>query len=279
MHDTGQSEFRLTGFEGKVAVVTGAGRMRSIGHAIARDLAQAGCDVALTGTDRSPETFPAEEQELGWRGVDSVVEEIRGFGRRAITKVMSVNDPAACEELGIDVLEAFGRVDILVNAAAAPRGIHHMPVVDLPIDIWHKVQGVNLNGTFYMSRIFAQHMVAGGRGGSIINISSISGKTLRATRTAYAAAKVGVHALTSGMAKELGKDRIRVNAICPGYILTSRLDIVPLDERTKMIANIPLGRAGLPEDISAMALFLASDQGAWISGQQWNVDGGQVTMH
>jgi 3-oxoacyl-[acyl-carrier protein] reductase len=271
--------FALTGFEGKVAAVTGAGRMRSIGRAIALDLARAGCDVALTGTGRSPESYPAEEREAGWRDVESVADEIRAMGRRAMTSTMSINDPAACEQLAGDVVSELGRVDVLVNAAAAPRGNDHARVIDMEIEAWQRSIDINLNGAFYMCRAFGRRLVEGERGGSIVNISSIASKMMREMRSAYSAGKVGMNALTSSMAKELGSSGIRVNSICPGYILTSRLEDVPADVRPKMIQEIPLGRAGMPEDISAIVVFLASDQGAWITGQQWNIDGGQVTMH
>jgi 3-oxoacyl-[acyl-carrier protein] reductase len=271
--------FALTGLDGKVAVVTGGGRMRSIGRAIALDLARAGCDVALTGTGRAPETYPAEEQDVGWRDVESVAEEIRALGRRAMTHTMSIRDPAACEELASEVVSELGRVDVLVNAAAAPRGKDHARVVDMEIEAWQRSIDINLNGAFYMCRAFGRRMIDGERGGSIVNISSIASKMMREMRSAYSAGKVGMNALTSSMAKELGSAGIRVNSICPGYILTSRLEDVPADVRPRMIQEIPLGRAGLPEDISAIVVFLSSDQGSWITGQQWNVDGGQVTMH
>ena len=273
------SGFTLTGLDGKVAVVTGAGRMRSIGRSIALDLARAGCDVALTGTGRPPESYPEEEKEAGWRDVESVAEEIRGLGRRAMTRTMSIDDEDACDRLADEVVTELGRVDVLVNAAAAPRGKDHARVVDMETDAWRRSIDINLHGTFYMCRAFARKMVAAGQGGAIINISSIASKMMREMRSAYSAGKVGMNALTSAMSKELGSDGIRVNSICPGYILTSRLDDVPADVRPTMVKDIPLGRAGEPEDISAIVVFLASDQGAWITGQQWNVDGGQVTMH
>ena len=194
----------LTGLEEKVAVVTGAGRMRSIGRPIAVELARAGCDVVLTGTGRAPERYPDDEQEAGWRDIDSVADEVRALGRRALPVVSDVSDPDAVDALAQRVVDEFGRVDIVVNNAASARGDDRVPVVDLPIEEWRTVIDVNLNGTFYMSRAFGQRLVAQGEGGSIVNISSIGGKMMAARTAAYSASKAGIHALTCAMASELG---------------------------------------------------------------------------
>src|SRR3954451_15879750 len=268
----------LTGLEDKVAVVTGAGRMRSIGRPIAVELARAGCDVVLTGTGRPPERYPDDEKEAGWRDIDSVADEVRALGRRAFPIVSDVSDPDAVEALAQQVVDELGRVDIVVNNAAAARGDDRVPVVDLPVDLWRRIIDVNLNGTFYMSRAFGQRLVAQGDGGSIVNISSIGGKMMAARTAAYAASKAGIHALTCAMASELGSDDIRVNAICPGIIDTFRLDDIPRGERWDAMVQrqIPLGRAGSGDDIAWMAVYLCSDQGSWITGQLYTVDGGTL---
>jgi 3-oxoacyl-[acyl-carrier protein] reductase len=268
----------LSGLEGKVAVVTGAGRMRSIGRPIAVELARAGCDVVLTGTGRPPERYPDDEREAGWRDIDSVADEIRALDRRALPVVSDVSDPDAVEALADRVLDELGRVDIVVNNAGAARGDDRVPVVDLPVDQWRTVIDVNLNGTFYMSRTFGQRLVAQGEGGSIVNISSIGGKLMGAKTAAYAASKAGIHALTCAMATELGRENIRVNAICPGIIDTFRLDDIPRGERWDAMVQrqIPLGRAGTGEDVAWMAVYLCSDQGSWITGQLYTVDGGTL---
>src|SRR5262245_7333948 len=113
--------FELTGLEGKVAVVTGAGRMRSIGRQISIALAQAGCDIVPTGTGRSPERYPDDEKASGWRDIDSVAEEVRALGRRAMPAVMDVADEQQAQDLIDKTVREFGRVDILVNNAAAAR--------------------------------------------------------------------------------------------------------------------------------------------------------------
>ena len=272
--------YELTGLDGKVAVVTGAGRMRSIGRPIAVELARAGCDVVITGTGRDPATFPDEEQAAGWRDIASVAEEIESLGRRAVPIVSDVSSPDAADALATRVVDELGRVDILVNNAGAARAGDRVPVVELSTETWRAVLSVNLDGAFYMSRSFARRMLDAGRGGSIVNISSVGGKIGGPNTAAYSASKAGLHALTQAMSRELGSAQIRVNAVCPGIIDTSRLDDMRRAKTFEQIvaANVPLGRAGTGEDIATITVFLCSDQGAWITGQQWNVDGGQVTI-
>jgi 3-oxoacyl-[acyl-carrier protein] reductase len=268
----------LSGLDGKVAVVTGAGRMRSIGRPIAVELARAGCDVVLTGTGRPPERYPDDEKAAGWRDIDSVAEEVRALGRRALAVVSDVADPEAVDALAARVVDQLGRVDIVVNNAGAARGDDRVPVVDLAVDQWRTVIDVNLNGTFYMSRAFGRRLIEQGDGGSIVNISSIGGKMMAARTAAYAASKAGIHALTCAMSSELGGNGIRVNAICPGIIDTYRLDDIPRGEAFDDLVTrrIPLGRAGSGEDIAWMTVYLCSDQGSWITGQLYTVDGGTL---
>jgi NAD(P)-dependent dehydrogenase (short-subunit alcohol dehydrogenase family) len=121
-------------------------------------------------------------------------------------------------------------------------------------------------------------MVAQGEGGSIVNISSIGGKIMAARTAAYAASKAGIHALTCAMASELGSSQVRVNAICPGIIDTYRMDDIPRGEQWDALVarQVPLGRAGTGEDVAWMTVFLCSDQGSWITGQLYTVDGGTL---
>jgi len=267
--------------DGRVAVVTGAGRMRSIGRPIAVELAKAGCHVVITGSGRSPDTFPDDERAAGWRDIDSVAEEIETEGRRALAVVNDVTDADAVDALADRVVQEFGRVDIVVNNAGAPRGADRVPVVDVDLDVWRHVIDVNLHGAFYMSRSFGRRMIDQGEGGSITNISSIAGKLLPGNAVAYAASKAGLQALTAGMAREVAAHGIRVNALCVGIVDTSRMDDVPRGAAwDDLVArNVPLGRAGTGVDIANVVIFLASDAGAWITGQSYNVDGGQVVAH
>jgi NAD(P)-dependent dehydrogenase (short-subunit alcohol dehydrogenase family) len=268
----------LTGLEGKVAVVTGAGRMRSIGRSIAVELARAGCDVAVTGTGRDPARYPDDEKAAGWRDIESVADEIRSLGRRAAPIVSDVSDQRAVDDLAARVLDELGRVDFVVNNAGAARGEDRVPVIDLAPDAWRKVIEVNLNGTFYMSHVFGRILVEQGTGGAIVNISSIGGKWMAARTAAYAASKAGIHALTCAMSQEVGPSGVRVNAVCPGIIDTYRLDDISRGEAWDQLvaSQIPLRRAGTGEDIAWMVAYLCSEQGSWITGQFYTVDGGTL---
>jgi 3-oxoacyl-[acyl-carrier protein] reductase len=273
--------YELTGLTDKVAVVTGAGRMRSIGRPIAVELARAGCDIVLTGTGRAPDRYPDDEKAAGWKDIESVAEEVRAVGRRATTVVSNVADQAAVESLAERVMGEYGRVDIVVNNAGAARGGDRVPVIDLDPALWRNVIDVNLTGSFLMSKVFGRLLVDGGRGGSIVNISSIAGKILPPSTAAYAASKAGLQALTASMSGEVGQYGVRVNAICPGIIDTSRMDDLGRGEVWDQFvkSRIPLGRAGTGDDIAYAVVYLCSDQGAWVTGQSWNVDGGTVVQH
>lgn len=270
----------LTGFDGKIALVTGAGRMRSIGRPIALTLARAGCDVVLTGTGKSPELYPPEERAAGWRDIESVADEIRALGRRALPVVSDVTEPAAVETLAERIGAEFGAVDFLVNNAGSTRGEDRQSVVSLPVAEWQRVIDTNLNGTFYMCRTFAQQMIAAGRGGAIVNISTLGARLLAAGTAAYAGSKLAINGLTTILSGELGQHGIRVNGVCPGLIDTSRIDDMGRGDAWNGLirAFIPLGRAGTGEDIANAVAFLCSEQGSWISGQNLYVDGGYTNV-
>jgi len=269
----------LTGFKGRVAIVTGAGRMRSIGRPIAVELARAGCDVVITGTGRSPKDYPIDEQVAGWRDIDSVADEIRSLGQRCLSVVSDVADATAVDALVAQTIHELGRIDFVVNNAGAARGPDRFNVVDLDPAEWNNVINVNLNGTFLLSRATAKHWLALEQPGCIINISSVGGKIAGPGTAAYSASKAAIHALGAAMAAELGPNGIRVNAICPGIVDTSRLDDIDRGEHWERLRNIiPLRRHGTGSDIANMCVYLCSDQGSWITGQAINVDGGQLTI-
>ena len=273
------SAMALTGLQGKVAVVTGAGRRRSIGRPIAVELARAGCDVVITGTGRPAERYPDDEKAVGWRDIESVADEVRALGRRAWPVVTDVADASAVEDLADGVMREFGRVDVVINNASAARGPDRVPVIDLELAEWHKVMNVNLNGTFYMSRAFGRRLVEQGRGGCIINISSVGGKLMAGTTAAYSASKAGIHAcrrvpwLTSSVAAASGSMPYARGSSTRSEWMTSRVG-EPFDRMVR--AQIPLGRAGTGEDVAWMVIYLCADQGSWISGQLYTVDGGMV---
>ena len=180
------------------------------------------------------------------------------------------------EQLAERVLAEFGRVDFVINNAGSTRGADRVPATQLPVDLWRSVMAVNLDGTFLMSRCFAQHMTQAGRGGVILNISSIAGRNLMPNTAAYGTSKAAIDALSTVLAGELGAKGIRVNSVAPGMIDTSRMDDVPRGKVWDDIVrnNIPLQRAGTGEDIAHMVVFLCSEQAAWITGQTIYVDGG-----
>ncbi len=269
--------YELTGLHGKVAVVTGAGRMRSIGRSIALELAKAGCHVVITGTGRSPELFPEDEKAASWRDIDSVADEIRALGTQALPVICDVTDIHSIQSLADTVMQEFGRIDFVINNAAAARAGDRVPVVELDPEAWNNVMSVNLNGSFYMSHVFGQRLIEQNHGGAIINISSIGGKLMAPNSAAYAASKAGLHAMTAAMSGEVGKFGIRVNAVCPGVVMTSRLDDMSEQQWDSIIDTyIPLKRAGQPAEVGSMVVYLCSEQGAWVSGQLISIDGGQL---
>src|SRR5216683_2118137 len=249
---------------GKVVIITGAGRMRSIGRPIAKILACAGASIVITGTGRRPQDYPDDERAAGWRDIESVAAEVR--------------EEAAVDELVARTVAEFGRIDIVINNASAARGPDRLPATELPYEVWRKVFATNVDGTFLLSRAGARQMIKQGTGGSIVNISSIASKIAAANMSAYASSKAAINALSRSMALELAPHRIRVNALCPGIIDTFRMDDLGRGEGwSKFVKTmIPLGYAGDGSECAEIVLFLVTDHGKWITGQAINVDGGTV---
>jgi len=276
-------------FDGKIVLVTGCGRVRGMGRAIAVAFAKGGADVVATdiatGGTRNENEEGLEETRLGWKGLDSLAGEIQGLGRSALTLVGDVSRAADAERFVAEALTRFGHVDVLVNNAAAPHGADRRLLWEVPEEAWDLVLDVNLKGTFLMSRALIPHMLSR-RSGRIINMASVSGKRGTARRGAYTASKFGVIGLTQAMAQELAALGITVNAICPGSVDTSRREstsrreraLAELDPSTPVLGLPPTGRIARPDDIARLALFFASEQCDHITGQAWNVDGGTV-MH
>ena len=276
-------------FEGKSVLVTGCGRVRGIGRALAVAFARAGADVAATdiavGGTRNENEEGLEEIRQDWKGLESLAAEIQGLGRRALTLVGDVSRAADAERFVAEALARFGRIDVLVNNAAAPHGADRRLVWEVPEEAWDLVLDVNLKGTFLMSRAVIPHMLSR-RSGRIINMASVSGKRGTPRRGAYTASKFGVIGLTQVLAQELAAHGITVNAICPGSVDTSRRESTSRRERAlaegdpgaPVLGLPPTGRVARPDDIARLALFFASEQSDHITGQAWSVDGGAV-MH
>ncbi len=275
---------------GKVAMITGSGGEHGFGRAIARRLAAEGCDLVLTDVAPTGTKVVAAKPTGGWRGLDAVADEVKKTGRRAITALVDVSSTAQIDAAVRQALEAFGRIDILINNAAAPPGADRVAVVDLPEDAWDTVLGVNLKGTFLCSRAVARTMLERTVRGRIVNMSSNCGKMGYPKLAAYCSSKFGIVGFTEALAMELAPAGITVNAVCPGAADTDRLDYLgrrpdgSFDpalraQQIKMRgASVPLGRLATVDDVAEVAAFLVSDGAEYITGQAINVAGGSI-MH
>ena len=263
---------------GKVAIVTGAGRMRGIGRATAVILARMGSNVVVTGTGRNPDTFPHDEKDVGWRDIDSTVEEIQANGVRGLPLVVDVSSEMDVRRMIDSTIEEFGRLDIIVNNAAAPYGPDRVPVLDLTADVFKDVIDIKLMGTFYCSKAAARQMVKQGDGGRIVNLSSTMGKSGQANTSAYNAANFAVDGFTQALAKEMAAHAITVNSVCPGLTETSRMDPMGREDRwDERLRGIPMNRVGTDEEVGELIGFLCSPRAAYITGQSVNVNGGSLT--
>ncbi|MDE2774537.1 MAG: 3-oxoacyl-ACP reductase FabG [Chloroflexota bacterium] len=266
---------------GKVAFVTGAAGRKGIGHAIAVRLAERGANVAVN------DLRPSESRR---QGLQDLVAEIEGLGARSIAVYGDVADSAEVERMFAQLAVHLGRLDIMVNNAAAPSGPDRVPLVDLQEEHFDRVQRVNVRGTYLCCRAAARQMLAQREGGRIINISSVIGKHGVALYAAYAASKFAIRGLTQSLAHELGPDDITVNAICPGLTESERVDdlahaLHPSNVTTgvfrreifeRAIRENSLKRVGKTGDIADAAAFLASDYASYITGQSLVVDGGHI---
>ena len=244
--------------DGKAALVTAAGG--GIAGAIARRFGAEGAAVCCV--DVNEET------------VAKTVADIEAAGGKAIARVCNVADEAAVKACVDETATIFGKLDVVVNAAAASEPLH--TVVNMPLEVWQEVLDVNLTGMFLVSKHAIPHMQTAG-GGQFINISSTFGHIAWPQRPAYMATKGAVRQLTRSIALDFAPDNIRANSILPGAIETNRLLArTPTMEqvRAKMVPLHPIGRLGQPEDIANAAAFLASDQSSFMTGSDVFVDGG-----
>jgi NAD(P)-dependent dehydrogenase (short-subunit alcohol dehydrogenase family) len=248
--------------QGKVALVTGASR--GIGRAVALAFAREGADVAVNYVSRAEQ---AQE----------VVGQIRGLGRNAIEIAGDVSDRTQVEAMVERVERELGPIDVLVNNAGIETIV---PLVELTDEQWERVTGVNLKGSWLCAQVVARRMIASKRRGAIVNIGSIQAGLALPGRTHYAPTKRGVEGLTRNLAAELAEHGIRVNCIHPGVIETDMTqwvignpEILPI-----VLDKIPLHRQGQPEEVAPAAVFFASDDASYVTGQCLYVDGGMLVV-
>ena len=241
--------------EGKVALITGGAR--GIGKALAMRFAMEGASVAFSDLKRD-ENMEATEKEIQALGVQA-----QGFASNAASLEES-------EKLAEEVVAAFGRIDILINNAGITRDNLLMRMTEQDWDI---VINVNLKSAFNLTKAVQRTMIKQ-RSGSIINMSSVVGVNGNAGQSNYSASKAGMIGFTKSMAQELGSRSVRCNAIAPGFIETEMTHKLPDEVRTQWISTIPLRRSGKPEDVADVAVFLASDLSAYVTGQVISVCGG-----
>lgn len=241
----------------KVAVVTGASK--GIGAAIARYFAEEGAKVVVNY---------ATSKE----GADKVVKAIEGNGGTAISVQGDVSNEADVTRLFEETKNAFGTLDILVNNA----GIYqYQPIENVTAETFHLQFNINVLGS--VLAIQGSLKLFGDKGGNIINISSEAGKTPLPTGSVYSATKAALDAITISLSKEFSGRNIRINSILPGVVETegsTSAGFIGSETETKLVASTPLGRTGLPDDIAKVAVFLASDDAAWITGEKISVSGG-----
>jgi 3-oxoacyl-[acyl-carrier protein] reductase len=238
----------------RTAVVTGGAR--GIGKAIARKLAADGIQIVIS--------------DVMADAAEAAAKEMEALGVRALAVAADVSRIGDVETLIRQTVQEFGAVDFLVNNAGVTRDNLSLRMSEAE---WDLVLGVNLKGTFLCSQAVAREMIKK-RFGRIVNIASVSGIMGTAGQANYASSKAGVIALTKSMARELGSRNITVNAVAPGFILTEMTDKLPDSVKEAYIAQIPLKRAGTPEDVAEAVRFLISPAAQYITGTVLNVSGG-----
>jgi len=277
------------GLTGKVALVTGAGGMKGVGRAIALKFARLGVDLALSDVALKAEDKHPNQVRTGWRGVESVAEEVRALGVRCLTVTCDLGDSQQIQALVKQAIEHFGHIDILVNNARAIMGADKVPITELPEEVWWHFLTINLTAPFILTKAVAKEMIRRGKGGRIINIGSDTSKRATAMGAAYGSTKQGLVALTQAAAQDLAPYGITVNCPCPGGINTDRLSYweraqaeargISYEEFRATIVKqgadvTPMGRIAEPEDVANLVAFLASDDASFITGQAYNVNGG-----
>ncbi len=269
--------------QGKVALVTGGGR--GIGRGIVLALAQEGADIAVVETDTldSPNNQYGTKEINGFASAKEAAQEVKNLGRRAIAIKADVSKPDQIEAMFKQATAELGQIDILVNNAGV---VHVANVEEYPVDAWDLTMDVNIRAMFLCCKAVIPKMKAQG-GGKIINVASIAGKNGFPSLACYSASKFAAVGFTNALAKELARDNITVNAICPGIIWTQMWKLladlwklpgesVEQSWKRNLDTIIPQGRDQTPADMGALAVYFATSDN--VTGQAANVDGG-AEMH
>lgn len=243
---------------GKIAFVTGASR--GIGKAIALDLAANGATVIGTATSE--------------KGAEAISVYLKEAGAVGVGKCLNVTDADGIKTVLAEIVAEFGVPTVLVNNAGITRDNLLMRMKD---DEWDDIIQTNLSSVYRMSKACIRGMMKA-KGGAIINIASVVGVMGNAGQTNYAAAKAGIIGFSKSLAREVGAKNVTVNTVAPGFIDTDMTKSLPEEQREALTQQIPLKRLGQPEDIAKMVTFLASDGGAYITGQTLNVNGGMYMV-
>ncbi len=239
----------------KVAIVTGSSR--GIGKQCALAFAEAGAKLVLNYVSNQ------EAAEI-------TAEEVTALGSEAIIVQADVKDFEACQALGEEAIEKYGKIDFLVNNAGINRDITFSRMSQ---EEWSEVINTNLGALFNMSKAVVPHMRDAGSG-VIVSISSIIGETGNIGQSNYAATKSGMYGFTKSLARELAKDNIRVNTVSPGFVETDMLHTVPPDLLAGIKDDIPMGRFGYADEIGLAVLYLCSPAASWITGTNLSINGG-----
>ncbi len=276
----------VSNLKGKIAVVTGAATHKSMGRAIALQLASDGADVVVADKFAVPQVLRSED--AGWRGLYSVVQEIEAFGVKGLAVEADVSVSADVDALVAKILERFGKIDILVHCVGV-RGPVPVPVIDLDEATWRMLIDVNLHGSFLVGKAVAKAMLPDGAGKKIVFIGSGAGIEAFAGAAGYCAAKHGLQGLMKCMAIELAPYQINVNTILPVAFDTNFRDEqmnkeakekgISVDEVIKNqpqgpVGRIPIGRLGTPEDAAGAVSYLVSDKSNFASGASILLGGG-----
>ncbi len=243
--------------QGKVAVITGAASC--IGRGSALRFAEEGANLALADTNGD--------------GLEETAQQVRALGRRAVTQVTDVRDRAQVERLVDRAVSELGGLDVMLANAGVGSGAPFLEETDEQYD---RIMNTNMRGVYLCGQAAARVMAARGAGGSIINIASTYAEVTAPRSSVYSASKGGVRMLTKGMAVELGPHGIRVNCIGPGWIRTGMNPLTDEARVARILEGVPLGRIGTPRDVAGAALFLASDDAAYVTGVIIFVDGGWI---